>query len=317
MASRKRGAVVVLGATGLTLILLDLVGGSVPDTVRSIGATAMSPLQTVSGAIAAPAVGWIEATGNFASGELRAADWQEQAPVITQVRGDQRTAELDQLLGLLNTADLTVVPARVVAYPIISLDVTNVLIDTGSEDEVSVDRAVISGQGLVGRTTAVTPGTAEVKLLSAPDSSVGARILRTGQACVVVGTGDPNSLSVRVLDPLADVQIGDSVITFGSKDGRPFPPDFPVGTITAIDDDGAGGRLIRLQPATNLTGLDLVGVIMSQGDRAVRAPIVGVPPEPEVPQEPEVYDEPVPIDPYAQDQFGFTGAGAGQNGGFQ
>ena len=118
MASRKRGAVVVLGATGLTLILLDLVGGQVPDTIRNVGASALSPLQTVSGAIAAPAVGWIEATGNFASGEIRAADWQEQAPAITQVRGDQRTAELDQLLGLLNTADLTVVPGRVVAYPI-------------------------------------------------------------------------------------------------------------------------------------------------------------------------------------------------------
>lgn len=311
MASRKRGAVVVLGATGLTLILLDLVGGQVPDTIRNVGASALSPLQTVSGAIAAPAVGWIEATGNFASGEIRAADWQEQAPAITQVRGDQRTAELDQLLGLLNTADLTVVPARVVAYPIISLDVTNVLVDTGTDDGVDADRAVISGQGLVGRTTAVTPGTAEVKLLSAPDSAVGGRILRTGQACVVVGTGDPNFLSVRVLDPLADVQIGDSVIAFGSKDGRPFPPDLPIGVVSAIDDDGAGGRLIRLEPAANLTGLDLVGVIVSQGDRAARAPIA---PEPVVPEEPEVYVEPIPDPGFVGDQFGFTGAAAEQPG---
>ncbi len=299
MASRTKGAVVVLGAAGLTLILLDLVGGAVPETIRSVGASALSPLQTVSGAIAAPAVGWIEATGNFASGELRATSWQEQAPAVTQIRGEQRVTELDELLGLSNIADLTVVPSRVVAYPIIALDLTNVLIDTGTADQVASDQAVISGQGLVGRTVEVTQGTADVKLLSAPDSAVGGRILRTGQAVVVAGTGDPNSLSLRVLDPLADVQIGDAVITFGSKDGKPFPPDLPIGVVTAIDDDGAGGRLIRLEPAADLTGLDLVGVIVGQGDRAVRAPIVGVPPEPEPVPEPVV--EPAPAPEFYQD----------------
>jgi rod shape-determining protein MreC len=334
MASRTKGAVVVLGATGLTLILLDLVGGAVPETIRNVGASALSPLQTVSGAIAAPAVGWIEATGSFASGELRATSWQEQAPAVTQIRGEQRVTELDAMLGMLNMADLTVVPSRVVAYPIISLDVTNVLIDTGTADQVTADQAVISGQGLVGRTVEVTPGTADVKLLSAPDSAVGGRILRTGQAVVVVGTGDPNSLLLRVLDPLADVQLGDAVITFGSKDGKPFPPDLPIGVVTVIDDDGAGGRLIRLEPAADLTGLDLVGVIVGQGDRAVRAPLVGVPPEPEPEPEPVPVPEPAPefyqdpgtyyyvpeqpaVGATVPDQGYYTGAGTDPYGGGQ
>jgi rod shape-determining protein MreC len=275
------------------LALLDLVGGAAPDTIREAGAAALGPLQTVSGAIASPVVGWIEETGRFASGEERSQLWKEQAPDVTQVRGEQRVADLDRLLGLLSAAELTVIPARVVAYPMINLDVANVLVDTGSDDGVGADQAVISGLGLVGRTTAVTAGTAEVKLLSARDSAVGGRILRTGQACVVVGTGDPNSLSVRVLDPLADIQINDAVLTFGSKDGRPFPTDLPIGVVAAIDDDGAGGRLIRLKPAANLTALDLVGVVSNAGARGERAALSG--PEEPAPQpepEPEVYVDP-------------------------
>ena len=298
MSGRKRGTVVVLGAAGLTLILLDLVGGVVPETIKDAGATALSPLQNISGAIAAPAVEWITETSAFADGEVRARLWKAQAPDIAQVRGEQRVADLDRLLGLLTAADLTVVPARVVAYPTINLDLTNVLIDAGSSDQVATDQAVVSGGGLVGRTTVVTPGTAEIKLLSAPDSAVGGRILRTGQAAVVVGTGDPNVLSLRVLDPLADVQIDDAVVTFGSKDGRPFPPDLPIGVVSAIDDDGAGGRLIRLRPAANLTTLDLVGVVQSQGDRAVRGTIAGP-----VPEEPAPAPaEPAPVEPAPVEQ---------------
>ena len=110
-----------------------------------------------------------------------------------------------------------------------------------------------------------------------------------GKDAVVVGTGDPNSLSVRVLDPLADIQINDAVLTFGSKDGRPFPPDLPIGVVAAIDDDGAGGRIIRLKPAADLTALDLVGVVANTGDRGERSPLAP-PAEPEV--APQVAAEP-------------------------
>lgn len=277
MAPKARGAVVVLGTVALTLVLLDIKGGMVPDALRSAGATALGPLQTVSGAIAAPAVGWIEESSTFADSQQRARSWAEQAPEATKVRGEQRVADLDRLLGLVDTANLTVVPGRVVAYPATTLDLSNVVIDVGSADKVEPDMSVVSGAGLIGRTTGVTGGTSEVKLLSAPDSTVGGRILRTGKAVVVTGTGDPNVLSVRVLDAAADVQVGDVIVTFGSKGGRPFPADLPIGTIKAIDSDGAGGRIIRLVPSADLAALDLVGVVLSTGSGAPRGAIGGEP----------------------------------------
>ena len=285
MSRRKRGTVVVLSAIALTLVLLDLRGGSTMSGVRSAGANVMAPMQTVAGAIAAPAVGWIEGTSAFSDADERAKMWAEQAPQATEVRNEQRVAELDALLGQVNNSKLTVVPARVVAYPLSTLSVSSVVVDVGSDDGVDVDQAVVTGAGLVGRTTALTVGTADVKLLSSPDSAVGGRFLRTGQACVVVGTGDPNQLTVRVLDPVADVQVGDAVLSFGSKDGRPFPADLPIGLVSEIEDDGTGGRLIRLKPAANLSALDLVGVVNLNATRELRQQISAEVPVPEAPPE--------------------------------
>jgi len=284
MSRRNRGVVVVLSAIALTLLLLDLRGG-LTNGVRALGAAVIAPMQATAGAIASPAVGWIEGTSSFNDANERARMWAEQAPQTTEMRNDQRVAELDSLLGQVNTSKLTVVPARVVAYPTTAVDVGSVVVDVGSGDGVAVDQAVVSGAGLVGRTVAVTPGTADVRLLSALDSAVGGRFLRTGQACVVVGTGDPSVLKVRVLDPVADVQVGDVVMSFGSKDGQPFPPDLPIGRVAAIDFDSTGGRTIRLEPAARLAALDLVGVVNLQATRDLRQQLSA-----EMPTEPPVAD---------------------------
>lgn len=282
MARASRGAVIVLSATAVTLALLDLRGGPVTEGVRAVGGVVMGPLQTVAGAIANPAVAWVEGTSTFAEREQRAQMWTEQAPAAAQVRVDQRLVAFDSLMGLVNSASLTVIPSRVVAYPSNPIGAGRVVIDVGSNDGVTSDQGVITGLGVVGRTVESSPGTTDVMLLSSLDSAIGGRFLRTGQACVVVGTGDPALLTVRVIDPIADVQVGDAVLTFGSKDSRPFAPDLPIGLVSAIDSDGAGGRIIRLTPAASLGALDLVGVVVPPPPGTVRTPIAGnAPAEPD------------------------------------
>lgn len=276
MSKGTKGTFVVLGATALTLALLDLRGGPVTDGVRAAGAAVLGPMQTVAGAIANPAVAWVESTGSYSTAAERTRLWQEQAPAATQIRTEQRLAQLDAMLGIIDSALLTVVPSRVISYPANPLDLDHVVIDVGTTDGIQADEAVITGAGIVGRTDVPSPGTTQVKLLSAPDSAVGGRFLRTGQACVVLGTGDAASLNVRIIDPTADVQVGDPVVTFGSKDGRPFPPDLPIGVVAAIDNDGTGGRIIRLHPAAALGALDLVAVVVPAGVAPPRAPLQGM-----------------------------------------
>jgi rod shape-determining protein MreC len=55
------------------------------------------------------------------------------------------------------------------------------------------------------------------------------------------------------------------VVTWGSKNGRPYVPGVPIGVITAVR--GTTGDLVRsayLKPFVNFSTLDLVGVVVQQ-----------------------------------------------------
>ena len=167
---------------------------------------------------------WVQDVGEFSDAQARSQLWSEQAPDIVKMRGEARVAELDALLGAVNATGLTVTPARVVSFPMTSLDSSHVVVDVGSDDGIELDAAVLTGAGVVGRTISTAAGTTDIKPISARDSAIGCRFLRTGQACIAQGTGDPASMTVRLIDPIADVKVGDTVLTFGSRMARRSSP---------------------------------------------------------------------------------------------
>ena len=265
MIHRTRNTVTVLVAVALTAILLDVRGGAVPEALRSGVAWVASPFQNAAGALASPLTDWVQGVSDFGDESTRARLWSAQQPPSVEPRAQARLAELDALLGAVVGSDLQVVPARVVAYPAAGPGVGSVVVDVGSEQGVTPDRAVITGGGLVGRVTAVTARSSSVQLLSSPTSTVGARVARTNQVAVVAGTGDPRGLTLRLLDPAADIKLGDEIVSFGSAEGRPFPADLPIGRVSALRGDIASGRLGGVEPSAGLTSLDLVGVVKAGG----------------------------------------------------
>ncbi len=273
MTQRARNVVIVLVALSLTAILLDLRGGSVTSAIRSAAAAMVAPVQRVAAAIASPVVTWVDGAADFGDPELRNRAWAGQAAPSVEPRASARAQELDSLLAVVTATSLSVVPARVVAYPAAGPAVETAVVDAGGDDGVTPDSAVISGKGLVGRTDLVAAGTTTVTLISAPANSVGARLTRTGGAAVVAGSGNPRRLLLKLLDVGADVRVGDQVVTFGSNEGRPYPADVPIGTVTAIEGDIGSGRAVVVTPAVDLAALDLVGVVLPTASRRPRSPL--------------------------------------------
>jgi rod shape-determining protein MreC len=57
---------------------------------------------------------------------------------------------------------------------------------------------------------------------------------------------------------------GNRVVTWGSKNGRPYVPGVPIGVITAVR--GTTGDLVRsayIKPYVNFSTLDLVGIVVA------------------------------------------------------
>ena len=195
---------------------------------------------------------------------------QREAAVL-QRRIDQlqeQVLETQRLQGLLAMREAW--QAEFVAARVVGKDATNwfktILIDRGSRAGVSRNMPVAAPDGLVGRVIEVTPSTARVQLITDPVSAAGALMQRTRVTGIVVGSLGAG-LRIRYLPLLADVVVGDEVVTSGM--GGVFPKGIPIGRVTAVErKSGALFQEANVQPRVDLSRLEEVVVLMNNEQRA-------------------------------------------------
>jgi len=119
-----------------------------------------------------------------------------------------------------------------------------VRVNRGSEEGIKSGAAVLTVDGLVGRTTAVSRHTSDVLLIADPTCKVACRVKRTGALGVLSGTGVSAGGKSKLdmlcglkpgrLDYIAKerrVLKGDEIVTSGL--GGVFPEDLPVGRVVS------------------------------------------------------------------------------------
>lgn len=262
-----RGVLTGLVLASLTLVALD--ARPVPDSpvarLHALGQAVLGPVQVA----AADAAGRGSPRADAELRRLRAENARLRRELRTGDLARSRAADLDRLLRLTATADLTVVPARVVAAGAPQAVDRTVTIDAGRRDGITASSTVVNGDGLVGRVVDVGPATATVRLVTDPSSTVGVRLARTLTLGMVTGGGEP--LHLDVLDGRASLARGDVVVTAGSPGGRPYVPGVPVGVVAAVAaTSGAATRTASVRPYLRAAGLDLVGVVVVPPRTAAR-----------------------------------------------
>ena len=168
------------------------------------------------------------------------------------------TQRLQRLLALRQASRAEFLTARVVGK-----DATNwfktILLDRGSLEGVRRNLPVLAPDGLIGRVVEVTPVSAKIQLLTDPMSAIGGLIQRTRITGIVSGNLGAG-LRMRYLPLLADVVVGDEVVTSGL--GGVFPKGIPVGRITAVERrSGALFQEATLQPIVDLSRLEEVLIL--------------------------------------------------------
>jgi rod shape-determining protein MreC len=263
---RLRVIIVVLVLTCLTLIVLTVREDS-GGPLRGVGSAIFGPLERGASAVFTPIGGFFSDLGSWRDSvdrvkELEAENAKLKALVETSAEDRARVAELDALLKLSAAGQYRMVPAQVIAIGPTQDFAWTVTIDAGSRDGLDVDMTVVNGSGLVGRVVSVGEGTATVALLIDATTSLGGRIAQSQEIGIVSGTGTQYELQMQILDPLAPVDVGTAVVTFGSEGGRPYVPGVPIGVVTGVK--GSPGQLARIavvRPYVDMSTLDLVGVI--------------------------------------------------------
>lgn len=196
---------------------------------------------------------------------LQAANARLRAELSSAQLSRADEAQLSSLLRLAGRGGYRIVAASVIAA---GEDYANsVTLDVGSRDGVHAQETVLNGDGLVGTVTQVSAGTSTVLLATDASSVVGARMAGSNQIGAVTGTGKslsgPYLMQLRLFDANVTVQPGQSLVTFGSVQDRPYVPGVPIGQVTAVQ--GNAGSLTQtalVKPFVNFTSLGVVGVVV-------------------------------------------------------
>jgi rod shape-determining protein MreC len=236
--------IVIVGKTDQTLFETFRTGLS--DAAAPALDIVARPLGAVEGALdrARGLIGIYQENRRLEQDNARLLQWQQVALKLT--------AENRQLQGLLK-----VVPDRAVSYVTARVIansggayVRTVMINAGSQAGLARGQAVITGDGLVGRLTEVGSRAARVLLITDLNSRIPVKIEGSNTGAVLAGDNSERPRLLYVGSPEA-LKIGDRVVTSG--EGGVFPPDLPVGMVSAVGPAGP-----RVEPYVELSQLGYV-----------------------------------------------------------
>jgi len=139
-------------------------------------------------------------------------------------------------------------------------------VDRGTNDGVQRNSTVISGRGLVGRVSVCGPSTSKVISIIDVDSTVSARVTKTGLRGFVKGDiklKDKGLCRLEFVAENVDVSVGDRVETSGL--GGYFPKGIIIGTIKEIRQINSElNRYAIVEPAVDFERIEEVFVLKNK-----------------------------------------------------
>ena len=264
-----------LGLAALLLVLLNLPGAASRAVKSAVRETAAPPQSLWAGLSlrAREAVSTLRGIGGLSA---RNAELESE---LLQARAELRRLEAfreenETLRAQLGYAARS--PYRLISAEVIARDASgwwqSLRLGQGARDGIAPDQAVLTPDGLAGRTVEVTPRTADVLLISDPSSQVAVEIPRLRAFGILHGEGVQADgrvhLRINFIDRRAALQPGDEVITSGL--GGMFPRGIPIGRVDRADpdDDEALGlyQSAQVTPRVELGALRQVFVMAEPSD---------------------------------------------------
>jgi rod shape-determining protein MreC len=286
-AVRRRRAVLAV-LVGLSIVLLTGYfgegSGGFFHSLQSGAQTVLSPIEDGASRAFKPVrdlVGWFgdvfdaknqnkQLKKDLASARSQLAVAQTQSRDITQLQGQLKLTDKLGFTGSARTTARVIVRSPTVWYSTVTLD-------KGRGDGIRVDQPAISGDGLVGKVTAVTSGTATVTLITDGSSNVPAQIEPNGAHGIVTpAIGDPNDMQLQYIEKSRPVQKGQTIVTAGSAPGKLesiFPRGIPIGEVSRVDPGQLDlYRTVHIRPWADFRRMDYLTVLTAKPQIAPATP---------------------------------------------
>jgi rod shape-determining protein MreC len=257
-----------------SFVLLTITYGQGSNGLQRGVSTIFSPVQSVADRALKPArdlVNWFDETFDAKGKNARLHSELEtmRRQAVHAQAALAENAELRKLVGLDRSG---AIPSgyEPVTGQVISRSPTvwyaDVTIDVGSGDGVRVDDPVVNGDGLVGRVSSVTGGSAQVTLIVDGTFAVGAKVVPAGvQGLMRPEVGNPDEMVLDFINSERHVGQGEDVVTAGWRAQgieSGFPPNIPIGEVTkASIVEQEAQQKVHVRPFADLRDLNTVQVL--------------------------------------------------------
>lgn len=260
---------VVLAAVLLTVLNLPIAASR---RAKAVLREALAPLQQAVSGVSrktGESVRAIRGIGDLA--EENKAMSAELAHLRAEVRDlrllENENVELRRQLDFVRRTPRRLIPCEVIARDISGWWHT-IRLNRGSGDGLVSPMAVMTLDGLVGRTVDVSLRTADVLLISDPSCKVSARIVRTGAFGVVSGTGETGGgrvlCTMEFMNKNVPILEGDEIVTSGL--GGVFPQGLLIGYVEKVYRDKTGlFQRADIVPKADLGVLNYVFAVADEG----------------------------------------------------
>lgn len=247
--------------------------------VKAFSRDNLSPFQNMTSSISVKWNSFISYMKNPGrSGEEKKNLIEEVTVLRERVRSleaaERENKELRKQLGFMNTTKRKMILCEVIARDEISGWWQMVTLNKGMEDGIADGMAVISINGVVGKTIQVSKRTSDVLLVTDPNCKAACKFSRTGVFGVMRGGGvsvksgtgmemlyAPAPFRMDYVSKEDDVWVHDEVVTSGL--GGTFPEGLMIGHVSRVDMDSSGlYQRAEVVPAANLAQLRYVFVVL-------------------------------------------------------
>jgi len=163
---------------------------------------------------------------------------------------ESENSHLRKMLSLQQKSNVKSLAAEVIFSPLSPVS-QRIIINRGSADGVKSGMPTASEAGIMGQVVRVFENSSEVALLEDRDFAIPVLVERNGLRTVLFGVGRGEPLELRYVNNLADLDVGDHLITSGI-DGT-YPAGMPVAIISKIDRSSENsGAIIACKPLAQL-----------------------------------------------------------------
>ncbi len=269
-SSRRRGrariTISLLLLSAVLLLTLDSRGSGPVQSARSAVLSVLSPLGSAASTVVSPfRNAWNSAfdQGNLKKENetLREENDRLKGDVTANSIAKEQLQQLLQLVGIPFVGDTPVVHTRVVSGAVGNFG-DRLELDKGSNAGIERNMPVVTGEGLIGKVIEVSENRSVVSLLSSGTYRVGFSVVGTAAIGIAQGSGGDGSLRGTNIDSRQAVTVGAITATSGLA-GSPFPPNLPIGTVTAVrTNEAALESTVDISIFANLNNLIYADVVL-------------------------------------------------------